>query len=75
VPYDLFDFEHPPFLVPPVLPPSPVNDALHKACQQKFRKKKKPGKTVDVPDYGTREPAPDPEGPPDEPAPALPHAG
>ena len=69
VPYDLFDFAHPPFLVPPALPPAPVNEALHKACQQKFRKKKKAGKTVDVPDYGTPEPVSDPEGPPDEPAP------
>jgi phospholipase C len=68
VPYDLFDFEHPPFLVPPRLPPSPINEALHKECQQKFRKKKKAGKTVDVPDYGTQEPVSDPEGPPDEPA-------
>ena len=67
VPYDLFDFEHPPFLQPPKLPPSPINEALHKACQQKFRKKKKAGKTVDVPDYG-KEPISDPEGPPDEPA-------
>jgi phospholipase C len=68
VPYDLFDFEHPPFLVPPTLPPSPINEALHKVCQQKFRKKKKAGKTVDVPDYGTQGPVSDPEGPPDEPA-------
>ena len=69
VPYDLFDFLHPPFLVPPTLPPSPINEALHLACQHEFRKKKKAGKTVDVPDYGTPGTASDPEGPPDEPAP------
>ena len=54
--------------MPPTLPPSPIDDVRHKVCQQKFRKKKKAGKTVDVPDYGTQEPASDPEGPPDEPA-------
>ena len=64
VPFDLFDFEHPPFLNPPSLPGAVVDDLASKVCHARFRKKKAAGKTVDVPDYGT--PAPpvsDPEGP------------
>jgi phospholipase C len=70
VPYDLFDFEHPPFLIPPPLPVAQVDDLAHRVCKAKFRKKKPAGKTVDVPDYGNpnpESPAGDPEGSADEP--------
>jgi len=66
IPYDLFDFAHPPFLSPPVLPEATVDETAHLVCRAKFRKKKQPGKTVDVPDYGKdpkAEPSSDPEGP------------
>ena len=66
VPYDLFDFAHPPFLTPPTLPVAQVDELAHHVCQAKFRKKKPAGKTVDVPDYGTPTPSSDSEGEPDE---------
>lgn len=67
VPYDLFDFDHPPFTTPPALP-TPVVDALAlRVCRARFRKRKLPGKSVDVPDYGATQPASDPEGPTEEP--------
>ena len=67
VPYDLFDFEHPPFMTPPKLPEAVVDELARKVCHVRFRKKKPAGKTVDVPDYGTQTPASDPEGPTEEP--------
>ncbi|MET0790435.1 MAG: hypothetical protein ABW061_02850, partial [Polyangiaceae bacterium] len=64
VPFDLFDFEHPPFLSPPQLPEAVVDDLASKVCHARFRKRKPAGKTVDVPDYGTPvPPVSDPEGP------------
>ncbi len=66
VPYDLFDFQHPPFATPPTLPAAVVDALAHRVCRAKFPKKKPAGKTVDVPDYGSARPA-DPEGPADEP--------
>jgi len=72
VPFDMFDFENPPFLSPPSLPDPVVNVLASKVCHARFRKKKPAGKTVDVPDYGTPPPAAsastgDPEGPEEEP--------
>ncbi len=64
VPFDLFDFEHPPFSSPPSLPAAVVDEMASKVCHARFRKKKPAGKTVDVPDYGTpAAPVSDPEGP------------
>jgi phospholipase C len=68
VPYDMFDFEHPPFLTPPKLPAAFVDEMASKVCHVRFRKKKAPGTTVNVPDYVTPlAPAADAEGPEDEP--------
>ena len=67
VPYDLFNFVDPPFLKPPTLPDASVDEMARKVCHARFRKKKAPGKTVDVPDYGTTTPPSDPEGPTEEP--------
>lgn len=68
VPYDMFDFEHPPFLTPPALPIPSVDEMASRVCHARFRKKKPPGTTVNVPDYVTPAvPAADPEGPEDEP--------
>jgi phospholipase C len=72
VPFDMFDFENPPFLSPPSLPDPVVDVLASKVCHARFRKKKPAGKTVDVPDYGTPPPAAsasagDPEGPEEEP--------
>ena len=67
VPYDLFDFEKPPFLKPPALPVAVVDELKQRVCHVRFKKKKVPGKTVDVPDYGNpKPPVSDPEGPTDE---------
>jgi len=66
-PYDMFDFEHPPFATPPALPVPFVDEMASKVCHARYRKKKPPGTTVSVPDYGTPPPAvSDPEGPADE---------
>jgi hypothetical protein len=63
----MFDFEHPPFATPPALPVPFVDEMASKVCHARYRKKKPPGTTVSVPDYGTPPPAvSDPEGPPDE---------
>ena len=65
-PFDLFDFEHPPFATPPALPEATVDEALRRACHDRFRKKLPAGKTVDVPDYGAEGPEPEePEIAPD----------
>ncbi|HEY2408147.1 MAG TPA: alkaline phosphatase family protein [Polyangiaceae bacterium] len=72
IPYDLFDFSSPPFLVPPVLPEARVDQPALRACVRAFKKKKKGGRT-DANDYGKAEGSAasgDPEGPPDEPSPA-----
>lgn len=57
VPYDLFDFQQPPFLTPPALPPAIVDEPARRVCHARFRKKKPPGATVNVPDYGPTEAA------------------
>jgi phospholipase C len=67
IPYDLFDFDSPPFLAPPALPEPKVDQPALRACVQAFRKKKKGGGE----DYGKAEGSAvsgDPEGPPDEPS-------
>ena len=67
VPYDMFDFEHPPFATPPALPLAFVDEMASRICHARYRKRKPPGTTVNVPDYGTPAvPAGDPEGPTDE---------
>ena len=66
-PYDMFDFDHPPFLTPPSLPVPFVDEMASRVCHARYRKKKPPGTTVNVPDYGTPPPSVgDPEGPTDE---------
>src|SRR6188768_3016742 len=72
-PYDMFDFEHPPFATPPALPLPFVDEMASRVCHARYRKKKPAGTTVHVPDYGPQIPpidveipTPDPEGPPDE---------
>jgi len=67
VPFDMFDFEQPPFLTPPSLPVPFVDEMASRVCHARYRKKKPPGTTVNVPDYGTPAAAnADPEGPGDE---------
>ena len=68
VPYDLFDFDNPPFLTPPQLPAAEVDEVAHRICQARFRKQRKPaGTTVSVPDYGSSPPAAaEPEAPSEE---------
>ena len=64
-PYDMFDFDRPPFITPPSLPVPFVDEMASKVCHARYRKKKAPGTTVNVPDYQVP-PVGDPEGPPDE---------
>jgi phospholipase C len=71
VPYDLFDFEQPPFATPPKLPDPPVDELSREICHARFRQKKPSGK-ANVPGSGTVTPPADPEGPAEEPETAQP---
>jgi len=67
VPYDMFDFEHPPFATPPLLPVPFVDELSRRVCHARYHKRKPAGTTVNVPDYGTQvPPASDAEGPSEE---------